>query len=130
MYTPADLPDQWRALAEQQRRLGAEAQAHTLEYCAAELREVLRVTSGELLSLRQAADESGYSTEHLGRLIREGKIPNSGRKSRPLVRRSDLPLKPGFTNRKRAFQAKGGYLVDRLFRDIRTSKYGADDVQD
>ena len=50
MCTPAELPDLWRALAAKQRRLGAEAQAHTLEYCAAELREVLRATNAELLS--------------------------------------------------------------------------------
>lgn len=130
MCTPADLPDLWRALAAKQRRLGAEAQAHTLEYCAAELREVLRATNGELLNLRQAAEESGYSTEHLSRLIREGKVPNSGRKSRPLVRRNDLPIKPGHKNKKLAFTPQSDYIVDRLFRDIRTSKYGADDVQD
>lgn len=130
MCTPADLPDLWRALAAKQRRLGAEAQAHTLEYCAAELREVLRATHGELLNLRQAAEESGYSTEHLGRLLREGKIPNCGRKARPLVRRSDLPIKPGHAKKKLAFTPQSDYIVDRLFRDIRTSKYGADDVQD
>ncbi|MET0400035.1 MAG: hypothetical protein ABW277_24810 [Longimicrobiaceae bacterium] len=130
MCTPADLPDQWRALAAKQRQLGAEAQAHTLEYCAAELREVLRATSGELLSLRQAAEESGYSTEHLGRLMREGKIQNCGRKARPLLRRSDLPVKPGCAKKNLAFATQSDYILDRLFRDIRTSKYGADDVQD
>lgn len=130
MCTPADLPDLWRALAAKQRRLGAEAQAYTLEYCAAELREVLRATAGELLNLRQAAEESGYSTEHLSRLVREGKIPNRGRKSRPLVRRGDLPVKPGCTKKKLASAPQSDYILDRLFRDIRTSKYGACDVQD
>lgn len=130
MCTPTDLPGQWLALAAKQRRLGAVAQAHTLEYCAAELREVLRATNGEMLSLRQAAEESGYSTEHLGRMIREGKIPNCGRKARPLVRRSDLPVKPGYTNKKLGITPQSDYILDRLFRDIRTSKYGADDVQD
>ena len=35
--TPQTLPSRWRELAEQQRKLGADSQAHTLEYCADEL---------------------------------------------------------------------------------------------
>ena len=35
--SPADLPDQWRELAAQQRRLGADSQARILDFCADEL---------------------------------------------------------------------------------------------
>src|SRR5690606_4895002 len=90
----SELSAEWRALAEQQRRLGAEPQARTLEYCADALWSLLRANDDELLSLQQAADESGYTPDHLGRLIREGKVPNAGRKARPMIRRSDLPAKP------------------------------------
>jgi hypothetical protein len=38
---------------------------------------------------------SGYSADHLGELVREGKIPNAGRKNAPLIRRLDLPMKAG-----------------------------------
>lgn len=34
---PGDLPAEWRKLSEQQRELGAEAQAAVLEYCAEEI---------------------------------------------------------------------------------------------
>src|SRR5215207_8009998 len=91
--TPTDLPDLWRALAVQQRSLGAEAQARTLEFCADQLTATVLHMADELLSLHSAAQESGYSVDHLGRLLREGKIPNSGRKSKPLIRRKDLPRK-------------------------------------
>lgn len=36
---------------------------------------------------------TGYSPAHLGRLVREGKIPNHGRTNAPRVRRGDLPVK-------------------------------------
>jgi hypothetical protein len=61
--------------------------------------------------------------------VREGKIPNAGRKSKPLVRRSDLPVKPGSTPGKIEKRRATGYVPDRLFRDIITSKFGADDAQ-
>ena len=63
----SELSEEWRALAEQQRRLGAEPQARTLEYCADALWSVLRANDDELLSLHQAAAESGYTVDHLGR---------------------------------------------------------------
>lgn len=47
----------------------------------------------ELLNLRQAAAVSGYSEDHLGRLVREGNIPNHGKLGAPLLRRADLPHK-------------------------------------
>lgn len=36
----ADLPDEWRDLAGQQRELGQDAQACTLEWCAEELEQL------------------------------------------------------------------------------------------
>ncbi len=125
----ADLPDTWRALAESLRRFGADPQARTLEACADELTAKLQQRASELLTLHQAAAQSGYTADHIGLLVREGKIPNAGRKSKPLVRRSDLPLKPGSTPGKVEKRRATGYVPDRLFRDIITSKFGADDAQ-
>lgn len=81
--SPADLPGQWRTLAKELRHFGAEPQARALESCADELTAVLRSTAEELLTLRRAAEESGYSVDQIARLLREGKIPNAGEKSRP-----------------------------------------------
>jgi hypothetical protein len=48
----------------------------------------------EVLTLVEAAGESGLSADHLGRLLRTGTIPNSGRKGAPRIGRSDLPRSP------------------------------------
>ena len=47
------------------------------------------------LTLRDAAKESGYPTAHLGRLVREGKIPTPGRPGAPRIARRHLPKKTG-----------------------------------
>jgi hypothetical protein len=122
--TPADLPEEWRSLAAQQRRLGADSQARILEFCADELAAAFRRAGDELLSLAHAARESGYSADHLSRLVREGKIPNSGRKAKPLIRRSDLPQKGRKHKEEPCFSDLSGYVPGRLFRDIIHSKFG------
>jgi hypothetical protein len=128
--TPADLPDQWRALAKQLRRLGADAQARILDFCADDLTASFARAGDELLSLRSAAQESGYSVDHIARLLREGKIPNSGRKAKPLIRRRDLPQKARKRKEDPCLSPPSGYVPDRLFRDIIHSKYGGGDAQD
>ena len=128
--TPAELPAEWRALAAQQRRLGADSQARILEFCADELAAALLRAGDELLSLSRAAQESGYSADHLSRMVREGRIPNSGRRSKPLIRRKDLLKKTSRGKGKPCFSPQSDYISGRLFRDIINSKYGDDDAQD
>ncbi len=48
-----------------------------------------------LYNLRQAAEVLGYSQSYLGRLVREGKIPNHGSKGRPRVRLSECRMVRG-----------------------------------
>jgi len=95
MCWPNDLSLEWRELALQQRDLGAEPQARTLEWCADELEEHFRAWRSELLTLEEASEESGYSRDHLGRLLSDGVIPNAGEPYGPHIRRQDLPRKPG-----------------------------------
>lgn len=59
-----------------------------------DLESLLGAGADELLTLAQAAEISGYSAEHLSRLIRSGTIPNAGRKGSPRLRRKDIPLRP------------------------------------
>ena len=126
---PADLSHHWRTLAKELRRFGAEPQARALESCADELTEALRATSEELLTLRRAAAESGYSVDHIARLLRERKIPNAGEKSRPRVRRSDLPMRPRKPVENRDKSTEIAHIPGKLFRDIIHSKFGGDDAQ-
>jgi hypothetical protein len=59
--TPTELPDEWRTLAAQQRRLGADSQARILDFSADELAAALRRAGDEVLTLARAAQESGYT---------------------------------------------------------------------
>ena len=88
-----DLMAQWQANGKVLRSFGATSQAEAVERCAMELEQALADEEGELLSLQQAARISGYSADHLGRLIRQGLLRNDGRPRAPRVRRGDLPRK-------------------------------------
>ena len=90
---PTDLPAEWRDQAEGLRQFGADAQAKAVDRCADHLEEVLRQEGDALLKLPEAAEESGYSSDHIGRLIREGRIPNAGRPGAPRIARRDLPTR-------------------------------------
>ena len=87
------LPGTWRRQAKALRRYGGETPAIALESCAAELEATLRDRDETTFSLVEAAQESGYSADHLGRLVRDGKIPNAGRPGAPRIARRDLPRK-------------------------------------
>jgi hypothetical protein len=85
----------WRKRAQDLRKwAAAEGAAAALETAADELEAILATQDGHLLSLQEASRLSGYSEDHLGRLIRERKIPNAGRRYSPKIRRADLPLRP------------------------------------
>ena len=94
--TPVDgLPNTWRKQARTLREYGGETPAVAIESCAAQLEDALRDNDEATLTLTDAASESGYSTDHLGRLVREGKIPNAGRPGAPRIARRHLPRKTG-----------------------------------
>ena len=89
------LADRWREEACRLRMLEAHGQAASLELAAKELDAQIALSRSELLTIREAAEESGYSEEHLRRLAREGElqVERNGAKSRMRIRRGDLPTK-------------------------------------
>ena len=87
------LPAAWRRQAKALRRYGGEMPATALESCAAELEATLVERDETTFSLVEAATESGYSADHLGRLARDGRIPNAGRPGAPRIARTHLPRK-------------------------------------
>lgn len=91
-----ELPASWRQRAEDLKRwAAADGAAAALERAAEELEEALAAQSETLLTLGEAAARTGYSRDHIGRLIRAGTVPNAGRKNAPKVRMRDLStLKP------------------------------------
>ncbi len=91
--TPQGLLADWHARAVLFREHGAVETAQTIERLAGELEATLRDTEHAPLTLAEASAESGLSRDHLSRLIREGKIPNAGRRHAPRIARADLPRK-------------------------------------
>jgi hypothetical protein len=84
---------QWRTDAALLRQYRNHQQAEWLEDRGAELEAVLEGQNGDLVSLVEGARLSGYTADHLGRLVRRGVLQNFGRLNAPKVRRGDLPRK-------------------------------------
>ncbi len=58
------------------------------------------------VSLAEASRQSAYSADHLGELIRSGRLENHGRRHAPAVRLSECPKKTTLaTNSGRAYNA-------------------------
>jgi hypothetical protein len=91
--TLAELRQHWTHRRDEWRRLGVQVDGAKLaDEILAEL-EQLDAAGEQLLTLVEASEESGYSANHLGRLVRSGDIPNAGRSNAPKIRRRDLPHK-------------------------------------
>lgn len=90
-----DLADTWEEEAETLRGRGAHRQAEALESAAEDLQKRISYWTKKPLSPAKAATESGYTADHIRRLIREGKVPNAGDESSPRIERRHVPRKPG-----------------------------------
>lgn len=111
-----ELSSRWREQASLLRQHRLERDAAWLEDRADELERALTESETELVSLAEAARISGYSADHLGRLVRDGKLANLGRPQAPRVRTRDLPRKAQLT--------RGGaalHLHDASRRQIATA---------
>ncbi len=119
MTGPTDLIARWRTDVATLRKRGAAAQAVALESCADELERELDSLENELLSIKEAAAESGYSEETLRRRVRKGEIAaerSNGKNSHPKLRRGDLPTKP--VRRNAASSSHIPYNPEEDARDI------------
>jgi hypothetical protein len=73
---------------------GDDARARAIEWAATQFERAVENRADEQLTLAQASARSGYSQDHLARLIREGRLPNAGRHGSPRIRAGDLPVRP------------------------------------
>jgi len=87
------LPSVWRDRATIFREHANVSIAVAYERCAEELERALHDQDATLYTLQEAAAISGYTASHLGRLVRDGKIPNAGRCSAPRIAHIHLPAK-------------------------------------
>jgi hypothetical protein len=108
----------WRASADVLRTYGSVTAALILERCADDVEAALAQQAVAPLTLREAAAESGYSTDHLSRLVRAGVVTNVGRPHAPLIRRGELPRKV------KALRPPRADAMDRMqiVRSVVTSK--------
>ena len=114
------LPANWRKQAKSLRRYGGETPATAIERCAADLEATLVERDETTFSLVEASRESGYSADHLGRLVRDGKIPNAGRPGAPRIALRDLPRKahaptePGLAEKRRSSEVSNAQIVQSI----------------
>ena len=93
--TRSELLSRWLHRADEFRQYGVMVDgARLISALVSDLEVVFREEEAEVLTLAEAARISGYSVDHLGRLLRAGALANAGSKHRPRVRRGDLPCKP------------------------------------
>ncbi|HVS61812.1 MAG TPA: helix-turn-helix domain-containing protein [Gemmatimonadaceae bacterium] len=69
--------------------------AKLIDETLVDLETVVNGAGTETLTIAEAAARSGYSQDHIRRLIRNGTIPNVGKRRAPRVLATDLPRKPG-----------------------------------
>lgn len=109
-----ELAASWREDAELLRRWGAPRRGDALERAAGQLEERLREWRLELLSLQQAAEETGLAYDTVQRKVSSGEWPNRGEKGSPRVRRCDvLPSLEGPTPQ---LAEEDGDVVDQRLR--------------
>ena len=114
------LPADWRRRAKSLRRYGGETPATAIERCADELEATLLERDETTFSLVEASRESGYSADHLGRLVRDGKIPNAGRPGAPRIALKDLPRKahvpaePRLAEKRRSGEVSNAQIVQSI----------------
>ena len=114
------LPADWRRQAKSLRRYGGETPATAIERCAADLEATLVERDETTFSLVEASRESGYSADHLGRLVRDGKIPNAGRPGAPRIALRDLPRKasaptePRLAETRRSSEVSNAQIVQSI----------------
>ena len=93
--TRHDFTTRWRARRDELARLGAHVDGAKLcDEVLADFEAVITAEDEALLSLHDAAARSGYSSDHLRRLHRLGKLPARHDGRRLFFRAGDLPKKP------------------------------------
>ncbi len=96
MTDPLDeLERSWLDEADQYERVGALVKGDLLlRRIVDDLRRTILARASQVLTVGEAARESGFSKSHLFALLESHRIPNAGGPNRPRVRRYDLPRRP------------------------------------
>jgi hypothetical protein len=94
--SPMDIISRWETRLIEWRQFNSQVDgAKVCEEVLEDFRAWQDAEENQLLSLKAAAEISGYTPGHLGRLVRNGEIPNAGRPNAPKIHRRHVPIKPG-----------------------------------
>jgi hypothetical protein len=114
-----EVEDRWVARRDEFQRLRVSVDGVSLcDEVIADLERLREERDTKKLTLSEAATLSGYSREHLARLIRSGKLANAGRKHSPRVVAADLPRRP----RAIAIALSGSYDPSTDARSLRVRR--------
>lgn len=95
MYTPQDFLRRWQIRRDDLAHISATVDgAKLITEILADAKRIFARERETALTLDLAAQRSGYSKEHLARLVRNGVIPNAGRRGAPRIAVQDLPNRP------------------------------------
>ncbi len=104
----SDLVQKWSRDRDILAQFGCQVDgAKLLDALLLDLAKVDRSGRSEILTLPEAARETGYTVDHIGRLVREGRLTNAGRHHAPRVIRGELP-----TNRRPGIAPGTGQAYD------------------
>lgn len=99
--TLAELVTRWQSRREEWARLGASIDGGKVAAeIIADLESLRRAQTSDAITLREASQLGGLSVDRIQHLVAGGQIENVGRKHRPRIRRSDVPVKPGHSLQK------------------------------
>jgi len=91
--------------------------AKLIDELLSDVRSCEPMVAQRAVTLREAAGLTGYSVEHLARLIRQGRLPNAGRKYAPRILVGDLP-----PHREFAIKRTRSYDVNADARTLRNGR--------
>jgi len=113
--TADELFERWKLVRDFCERVGAFVNgSRVIDEMLHDFTLVERASRERLLTLREASALSGYSVDHLARLVRQSTIPNAGKARSPRIRLADLPRRPKSFDQKR----KGSYDVNADARSL------------
>jgi hypothetical protein len=91
----SEVIERWVNRRDEFKRLKASVDGALLcEEVIADLEGLIKSRDSETLTLAQASARTGYSRDHLSRLLRRGLLTNVGRKNKPRVVAGELPSRP------------------------------------
>jgi len=111
------LVSSWLKEAERLDAVGCEGHAKLSRAYAQELEAHVEGIAEQLLTLEEASALSGYSKDHLGRMTRDGKLVNRGRKGAPRIRRGDLTAKRPLSVTAQTPHVPAGQIVESIINE-------------